>query len=180
VLGRGARAGTESGISSGYLLLEKTLAVPLAAVLYQRRGPKQKFREALFDSRALSHPGAGLIEKLGQAYAALLHLLRRHEIKPLAGAGKVEINDNLVWTLVRETLDQLFDRAAKNPWRKLPAAAPNQFVCEPCDPEAPPAPHVCPAGQLNRMRYKSVAQRKAEGTYCVWPRPPAEPPAKLS
>jgi hypothetical protein len=54
-----------------------------------------------------------------------------------------------------------------------------QFVCEACDPEAPPTPHVCPAGQLGRMKYKTVAQRKAEGTYCVWPRP-VEPPAKAA
>jgi hypothetical protein len=87
--------------------------------------------------------------------------------------------DRLVWTLVRETLNQLFDRAAKHPWRKLPEKQPiSQFVCEPCDPDEVSKPHVCPAGQLGRMIYKSVEQRKAKGTYCVWPHP-AEPPRQV-
>ena len=91
------------------------------------------------------------------------------------------INENRVWLLVRETLDQLFDRAAKHPWRKLPEKQHiPQFVCGPCDPETPPAPHVCPAGQLGRMIYRPVAQRRAEGTYCVvWPSPEVKPPQQV-
>jgi hypothetical protein len=36
----------------------------------------------------------------------------------LAGTSKLEIDENRVWVLVRVTLDQLFDRAAKHPWRR--------------------------------------------------------------
>jgi hypothetical protein len=135
----------------------------VTAAHYQRPGARQKLREALVDPRQMPNLREKLTEKLGGMFAAILKYLHKHEIELLAGAGKVAINDNLVWTLVRETLEQLFDRAAKNPWRKLPKNQPKpQFVCEACHPEAPPAPHVCPAGRLNRMRYKSVAQRKAE------------------
>jgi hypothetical protein len=135
----------------------------MTAVLYQRPGERQKLREALVDLRIWPSPREGLVQKLGYVPAALLQKLWRRDIEPLAGAGKVEIDDTRVWVLVRETLDQLFDRAAKHPWRKLPENQPiPRFVCDSPAPDAPPAPHVCPAGQLGRMRYKTAAQRKAE------------------
>jgi hypothetical protein len=72
------------------------------------------------------------MKKLGYVPSVLLQILSRREIgKPLAGAGEVAVNDNLVWTLVRETLDQLFDRAARHPWRKLPEKRDHYF----CDAE---------------------------------------------
>jgi hypothetical protein len=128
--------------------------------LYQRPGERQKLREVIFDPRQVPNLREKLTEKLGGMFAAILHYLRRHEIgRPLAGAGKVDINDGLVWTLVRETLDQLFDRAAKHPWRKLPEKQPTpQFVC---DDGSQPLP--CPQ-RHNRMRYKTVAQPAARYT----------------
>jgi hypothetical protein len=148
-----------------------------ATFIYRRAANKVHFAVAFFDPRELPNPGPWLKEKCGELAERLHFLWQPHEIPPVAGTSKLTINDSLIWTLVRETLDQLFDRAAKNPWRKLPENWPtSQFVCEPCDPEAPPAPHVCPAGQLGRMIYKPVAQRKAEGTYCVWPRPAEREP----
>jgi hypothetical protein len=103
------RRTTGRNFSSNNIILEKFLPVlsderrgddgglednfsSIASVLYQRPGERQKLREAFFDLRLLSHPGAKLIEKLGEAYAALLHHLRRHEIPPLAGAAKVVAN----------------------------------------------------------------------------------------
>jgi len=171
-----ARAGTPGVFSSVNILLEKTHGVPIDAVRYRRGGPKQNNRWAFLDQTVVD-AGKQIVEKIGGALAAVsrFRMLWPRQIKPLAGNGKVKINENRVWTLVRETLDQLFDRAAKNPWRRLPDNRPTQFICEPCDPDEAPAPHVCPAGQLGRMIYKSVEQRKREGTYCVWPLPKAKP-----
>jgi putative DNA primase/helicase len=151
------------------------------AALYQRAGRNQKLRRAAFDLAKWPSPRAWFDEKR-KVIAALLQLWEPGDIEPMAGNGKVHVDESRVTVLKRvwETLEQLFDRAAKNPWRKLPKNQPTpQFVCEAVDPEAPPAPHICPAGQLGRMNYKSVAQRKAEGTYCVWPLP-AEPPVKAA
>jgi hypothetical protein len=104
----------------------------IAAVPYQQeRGRGQRLREALVDLRIWPSPREGLMKKLGYVPSVLLQILSRREIgKPLAGAGKVAINDNLVWVLVRETLDQLFDRAAKHPWRKLPEKRDHTLFCE--------------------------------------------------
>jgi hypothetical protein len=151
-------AGFRSGISSVYLILEIPLRNHLAAVQYQaRRGRGQRLREAFFDLRVWSHPGAKIIEKIGEAYRAFAHKLYSPDIEPLVGNGKVTIDDTRVWTLVRETLDQLFDRAAKYPWRKLPEQQPSQqFVC---DDGSQPLP--CPQ-RHNRMRYRTPAERAAE------------------
>jgi putative DNA primase/helicase len=154
-----ARPGTPAWNLYVSQILEKISSVPLplAAALYQRHGERQKLRWVLYDLRRVSNLREKLVEKLGGTFAALLQMLSRREIKPLAGAGKVEINDNLVWTLVRETLDQLFDRAAKHPWRKLPEQQPSQqFVC---DDGSQPLP--CPQ-RHNRMRYRTPAERAAE------------------
>jgi hypothetical protein len=155
-----ARAGTPGVFPRIDIILEKTPGVLLDAVSYRRRGPKQKNRWALLD-QAVADASKQIVEKIGGAFAAIsrFHWLWPRQIKPLAGAGKVDINDGLVWTLVRETLEQLFDRAAKHPWRKLPEKQPTpQFVC---DDGSQPLP--CPQ-RHNRMRYKTVAQRAARYT----------------
>jgi hypothetical protein len=123
-LGRGAT--TEDILSSVYYTLEKMSSVLFhewrGDVLYQRPGERQKLREAGVDLRIWPIPREGLVKKLGGAFAAILYRLRKPAIGPLAGAGKLDIDDAKVTVLkgVWETLDQLFDRAAKHPWRKLP------------------------------------------------------------
>jgi hypothetical protein len=115
---RRGRKGFQSGISSIYLLLEIPLRntpdtaslssarggsglqdIPssIATGQYQvRRGRGQRFREAFFDLRVLSHPGAKIIEKISEAYYAFAHKLFRRDLQSMAGAGKVDVVDRLV------------------------------------------------------------------------------------
>jgi hypothetical protein len=72
---------------------------PLAIFIYRRAVAGAHLAVALFDPRQLPNPGAWIKEKCGEL-AERLHLLwQRGEIPPLAGAGKVEIADRLVWIL---------------------------------------------------------------------------------
>jgi hypothetical protein len=94
-----------------------------ATFVYRRAAAKVHYAVAFFDPRQQPNPGAWIKEKCGDLAERLHFLWRRGEIEPMAGDGKLAVDDNRVWVLVRETLDQLFNRAAKNPWRKLPAEA---------------------------------------------------------
>jgi hypothetical protein len=88
------RAGTlfGFGIYDSYIPFSKSVAV-----LYQRAGRNQKLYAAVFDPSKWPSPRAWFEEK-GIAIVALLHRLRAQprDIKPLAGAGGVEIVDRLV------------------------------------------------------------------------------------
>ena len=118
---RRAEKGFQSGISSIYLLLEIPLRntpdtaslssarggsglqdIPssIAVAQYQaRRGRGQRLREVLFDLRMLSHPGAKLIEKLGEAYHAFAYKLFRRDLQLMAGNGGLDVVDRLVQIL---------------------------------------------------------------------------------
>jgi hypothetical protein len=89
-------ARTEDIISMGYYPTEKVSSVPMSAALYQRRGPKQKLRWVFFDPRRAPDLRAKLEILFKETPKKLLHWLFRREIKPLAGAGKVDIIDRLV------------------------------------------------------------------------------------
>jgi hypothetical protein len=100
-----------------------------ATIIYRRAVNGSHLAVAFFDPRQLPNPAAWLREKQGELAERLHYLWQPHEIPPMAGAGKAKINENLVWVLVRETLDQLFDRAARHPWRKLPESSVFRSSC---------------------------------------------------
>jgi putative DNA primase/helicase len=115
---------TDQAVSSlyGISLIGKT---PLdATFIYRRAIDKAHLAISFFDPRQRPNPAVWLREKQGELAERLHYLWQPHEIPPLAGNGKVKIDENQIWILVRETLDQLFDRAAKHPWRKLPEKQP--------------------------------------------------------
>jgi hypothetical protein len=77
----------------------------------------------------LPNPRPWLEKRLGPL-ASLAHIFRPGEIAPLAIKGGVVADTTVRAAETRETLNQLFDRAAKYPWRPLPEQAPPGYVCE--------------------------------------------------
>jgi hypothetical protein len=99
------RAGTrcQNGIYDSYIPFRHGVAV-----LYQRAGRNQKLRPAAFDLLKQPIPRKWFEEKW-KAIAALLHILREREIKPLAGNGKAVADAAVKPTAatVRALVDQL-------------------------------------------------------------------------
>ena len=97
-----------------------TSKTPLS-FLYTTAATKFRRTGAFFDPRILPNPRPWLEKRLG-VLASLFHLVRKGEIAPVAGKVGFTVNDRLVTVLKpepRETLDQLFDRAAQKPSRPL-------------------------------------------------------------
>jgi hypothetical protein len=72
---------------------------PLAIFVYRRAVAGAHLAVALFDPSQLPNPGVWIKEKCGELAERLHFLWQWGEIPPLAGAGKVEIADRLVWIL---------------------------------------------------------------------------------
>jgi putative DNA primase/helicase len=93
-----ARGGTERSFPTyKESYVGKLLSVPSHALQYQRAGAKQKFHWASFDPR--KWPVARAWYEARGWVVALRDYLWPGELKPMAGAGKVEIADRLVWIL---------------------------------------------------------------------------------
>jgi putative DNA primase/helicase len=130
----------------------------LLGFLYRSATNKTRPVAAFFDPRILPNPRPWLEKRLG-ALASLAHVFRKGEIPPMAIKGGVIADATAVRALApRETLDQLFDRAAKHPWRSLPPEQPSPaFVCDSGE-----SPIPCPPHRHFNMRYRTVAEREAE------------------
>jgi hypothetical protein len=89
------RAGTscQNGIENLYIPFRHGVAV-----LYQRAGRNQKLRPAVFDLLKQPIPRKWFEEKW-KVIAALLHIVQKREIEPMAGASKVDVDDAKVTVL---------------------------------------------------------------------------------
>jgi hypothetical protein len=98
--------------------MDKTLSIEKTslALLYTTAATRFRRAAAFFDPRIVPNPRAWLEERLG-VLASLFHLVNKPEIEPLGAEIGLTADDRLVTVVPRETLDQLFGRAAQNPWR---------------------------------------------------------------
>src|SRR6266511_4852617 len=111
--------GNQGVFSIEYYTIGKT---PSLGLLYRTAINKTRPVAAFFDPRMLPNPRLWLETRLG-ALASLFHLVRKGEVAPISPQVGVIVNDALVTVVKpkpRETLDQLFDRAAEKPWCPRP------------------------------------------------------------
>jgi hypothetical protein len=151
------RRGNRSNIPIGrYLYIGRLPSLGL----YRTASNKTRPVAAFFDPRLLPNPRPWLEKRLG-ALASLFHLVRNGEIASLGAKVGLTVDNRLVTVLTpapREMLDQLFDRAARKPWRLLPEQPSASSVCDGGERR----PSLCPSARHNFMRCRTVNEREAE------------------